>query len=364
MPLPTLNELTTRTGRDEYYFSDTEYTHKYRNREMMKAHGPEIRKLLGPDPWLRWLLTPFVLIQIYIGLNASRMSWPTFLLVAYFYGGTLTHSCFLAIHEITHNLCFITPFYNDLYAMFVNLVVPVPYAMMFKTYHAEHHRYLGWDGIDSDIPTRFEGKFLSNYLGKFFFLTFQVVFYAFRPTVVRTIKFEKLHVINYGVQLSFNLLVYYFFGWWPLIYFVVSTLMGTSWHPLAGHFISEHFVFKGEGGQETFSYYGIFNLVMWNAGYHVEHHDFPNVPWTKIAKLNTIAPEFYVDLYRTDSWAGTLFDFLLDPEINLCCRVVREVGANKREKLLPTSTNLMKAAVPHEGNCEWKLNGWEVEVTK
>ncbi|EPY37088.1 sphingolipid delta-4 desaturase [Strigomonas culicis] len=342
-------------GRTDYYWSDTENTHKSRNREMVKAHGTEIKKLYGPNPWIAYLLTPFVFLQLYLAYRAKDMGWPTFLLVAYFVGGTVVHSCFLAIHEVTHNLCFQTPLYNDMYALFVNSVVPAPYAMMFKTYHAEHHRYLGWDGVDADVPTRFEAKFLSNYVGKFFFLTFQVLFYAFRPTVVRLIKFDRMHVMNYVVQLTFNYLIYYFCGWWPLIYLLVSIFCGTSWHPLGGHFISEHFIFEGNGEQETFSYYGILNLVTWNAGYHVEHHDFPNIPWCHIAKLNTIAPEFYVDLYRTKSWPGTFFDFLLDTDVSLSSRVVREKDAGKREKLLPTSTAVLKTALPHEGPCEWKL---------
>uniref|UniRef100_A0A0A9Z377 Sphingolipid delta(4)-desaturase/C4-hydroxylase DES2 n=1 Tax=Lygus hesperus TaxID=30085 RepID=A0A0A9Z377_LYGHE len=179
---------------------------------MLKAHGGEIKKLYGPDPWLRRLLTPFILLQLYLGYRASDMSWPAFFILAYFVGGTITHSGFLAIHEITHNLCFTTPIFNDAYAMFVNLIVPVPYAMMFKTYHAEHHRYLGWDGLDVDVPTRLEGRLLSNYVGKFFFITFQVLFYALRPTMIRTIKFEQLHIVNYIVQLSFNVFVYLLFG--------------------------------------------------------------------------------------------------------------------------------------------------------
>ncbi|EPY39277.1 sphingolipid delta-4 desaturase [Angomonas deanei] len=176
-----LKELFERKGRTDYYWSDTEYTHKTRQREILKSHGPEVKKLYGPDPWLRRLLTPFILLQMYFGYRAKDMSWPTMLLIGYFFGGTVTHSCFLAIHEITHNLCFVTPIYNDLYALFVNLVVPVPYSMMFKTYHAEHHRYLGWDGVDSDLPTRLEGRLLSNYAGKFFSSTVQVLFYALRP---------------------------------------------------------------------------------------------------------------------------------------------------------------------------------------
>ncbi|GET89531.1 sphingolipid delta 4 desaturase, putative [Leishmania tarentolae] len=347
----------SRQGPADYYWSDTENTHRTRNREMLKAHGAEIKKLYGPDPSIRYLFTPFILLQIYLGYHAKDMGWPTLLLIAYFVGGTITHSSFLVIHELSHCLCFTRPFYNDLYAMFVNLVVPLPYAMMFKTYHAEHHRYLGWDRIDSDLPTRVEGRCLSSYVGKFIFVTFQVLFYAFRPTVVRRIKLQKLHVMNYTVQLTFNLLVYYFWGGWPLLYFLMCTFLGTSWHPLSGHFISEHFVFTGNGEQETFSYYGPLNWLAWNAGYHVEHHDFPNIPWTRIAQLNTIAPEFYVDLHRTKSWPATLFNFLLDANVNLCSRVVRERGAAGREKLLPTSTGRMRAAEPHKGPCSWKESG-------
>ncbi|ORC92897.1 putative fatty acid desaturase, putative,sphingolipid delta 4 desaturase [Trypanosoma theileri] len=329
-------KMIEKQGRNDYYWSNEEYTHATRSRVMLKKYGKEIKKLYGHDPWIWRILTPFILLQLYLGYRASEMSWTTFLLLSYFVGGTITHSSFLAIHEVTHYLAFKTRIYNDFYAIFINLIVPFPYAMMFKTYHSDHHHYLGWELVDVDVPTVVEGKLLSNFLGKFFFLTFQILFYAFRPTIIRRIKFDNMHIINYVVQLTFNFLVYSLFGFAPLLYFLFSIFLGTSWHPISGHFISEHFVFKGDGKQETFSYYGPLNWLTWNAGYHVEHHDFPSIPWNRLQKLRDIAPEFYDDLIVTESWPGTLFDFLFDTTVNQFSRVVREKGAAQREKLLPT----------------------------
>ncbi|RNF11656.1 putative fatty acid desaturase, putative,sphingolipid delta 4 desaturase [Trypanosoma conorhini] len=331
-----LGKLFEPQGRTDYYWSYDIVSHELRRKAMLKKYGKEIKKLFGPEPWLAVFMTPAILLQLYLGLRACEMSWPVYLFVAYFIGGTISHSSFLAIHETTHDLVFKTRVFNDYYALFLNSIVPIPYAMMFKSYHADHHHYLGWEYVDTDVPTPLEAKLLSSYFGKFLFLTCQVFFYVLRPCIIWRVQVEKIHFINYAVQILFNIIIYRFFGLSPLIYFLVSIILGTGWHPLAGHFISEHYVFKGDGKQETFSYYGPLNWLTWMAGYHVEHHDFPNIAWVHISKLHAIAPEFYNDLYVTESWPGTLYDFLFDKKVNQLSRVVREKGASKRAKLLPT----------------------------
>jgi sphingolipid delta-4 desaturase len=198
---------------------------------------------------------------------------------------------------------------------------------------------LGVDGLDTDLPTTFEAFFLDSILGKAFFCTFQILFYALRPMIVYQLPLTKIHLFNVVAQLLFDFAVVKLFGANALVYLIMSSFMAGSLHPCAGHFIAEHYVFekKDRSSQapkssilpETYSYYGALNLLTYNVGLHNEHHDFPAIPWTRLPLLHEIAREFYSELPSHKSWVYVIWQFIWDKEISLWCRVKREEGGRK-----------------------------------
>jgi sphingolipid delta-4 desaturase len=267
------------------------------------------------------------------------MSWP-FFLTAYVVGATANQNLFLAIHEISHNLAFRSPLANRIFAVFANLPIGIPYSASFRPYHLTHHKSLGVNGLDTDLPTAFEAIFLDSVAGKAFFATFQILFYALRPMFVYALPMTKIHLFNVVVQLAFDYALVRFAGGRALGYLIMSSFLAGSLHPCAGHFIAEHYVFEKPNKDtsnpantiplpETYSYYGPLNFFTYNVGLHNEHHDFPAVPWSRLHALNRIAHDFYKDLPQHKSWVYVMWQFIWDKDISLWCRIKREEGGRK-----------------------------------
>lgn len=211
---------------------------------------------------------------------------------------------------------------------------------MQQPYHLTHHRSLGVDGLDTDLPTALEAFFLDSILGKAFFCTFQILFYALRPMMVYQLPLTQIHLFNIIAQISFDCLLVRYAGVKAVAYLIMSSFFAGSLHPCAGHFIAEHYVFDQQSKSaknannlvpvpETFSYYGPLNMLTYNVGLHNEHHDFPAIPWSRLPALHEIAKDFYADLPHHKSWTWALWHFIWDKEVGLWCRVKRKEGGRK-----------------------------------
>ncbi|KAI1380858.1 sphingolipid delta4-desaturase [Hypoxylon crocopeplum] len=322
----------------DFFWTYTEEPHRTRRLAIIKAH-PEVTKLCGPEPLTKYVVLGVVSLQIlcaYVLRNTPFFSVP-FWLLAYVVGATSNQNLFLAIHEISHNLAFRSATANRLFAIIANLPIGIPYSASFRPYHLTHHKSLGVDGLDTDLPTALEAVFLDSILGKAFFCTFQIFFYAVRPMCVYRVPFTWVSATNVAAQVAFDLVVIKTLGAQSMLYFLLSSFLAGSLHPLAGHFIAEHYVYETVTPAqanpdnklpvpETYSYYGPLNFLTYNVGLHNEHHDFPAVPWTRLPKLYEIANEFYADLPRHESWTYVIWRFIFDENVGIRCRVKRKEG--------------------------------------
>ena len=278
---------------------------------------------MGHDWRISLQLVFMVFVQFFMIYMVRNMSWIEIIVLAYVVGGTLNHSLSLGLHEVAHNLAFGAhrPMANRLIGFFANLPLGFPASVTFKKYHLDHHKYQGDQQIDTDLPTKIEAILFSSPIGKFFFVLLQPLFYTLRPVLVLPKRITHLEVINLAIQITFDYLVYYLFGYKPLAYLWLGTLLGLGLHPIAGHFIAEHYVFIK--GYETYSYYGPLNLITFNVGFHNEHHDFPNIPGYRLPEVKKIAAEFYDNLPCHHSWIKVLYDFITCSEMGPYCRVKR-----------------------------------------
>jgi sphingolipid delta-4 desaturase len=270
--------------RDDFIWEYNDEPHATRRREIL-AKYPQMKKLFGYDWRTSIQFTLTVLIQIFMAYTVRDMSWKELFVLTYVVSGTLNHSLSVGLHEISHNLVFgpHRPLANRLLGFFANLPMGVPAFITFKKYHRDHHKYLAVADYDPDLPTQFEAKLFSSPMGKMLYVGLLPLTYSIRPLVVMPKKIIISEVQNAVIQIAFDALILYFFGFKSLFYLVIGTLLGLGFHPISGHFIAEHYVFVK--GYETYSYYGPLNLITFNVGYHNEHHDFPNIPCYRLGEV-------------------------------------------------------------------------------
>lgn len=308
----------------DFEWLKTPEPHKERNKIILKdpVIGPQIKALFGPDPMTKYKISFAVIAQIILASTMRSAPWPILLLMSWSIGGIINHALTLAMHEVSHRLAFKKLLPNQILGLITNMPLGVPAYASFKRYHFDHHNYQGEDEIDCDIPTNIEIWFFRNTFLKVIWVFLQPLFYAFRPLVVLPKKPHKWEIYNLISCIAFDTTIWYFFGIKGLMYLLMSTILGMGFHPMAGHFIAEHYTFIG--GQETYSYYGPLNIFSLNVGYHNEHHDFPFIPGSRLPEVRRIAAKYYEGLPYHRSWTRVILGYIVDPLVGPYSRVKRQ----------------------------------------
>jgi sphingolipid delta-4 desaturase len=305
--------------------------HPPRRRAILAAH-PEAAGLIGHDRRTAAITLAVVAGQTSIAALFGDL-WPAYwwaaLAAAFCIGAFANHAMFVVIHDATHNCIFKSNVLNKWAAILADLPNTCPTAMGFRCYHMKHHSHLGDYDYDADLPSHWEARlFGGSAVGKaawmFLFPVFQLIRLGRLKGSVP--MWSRWTFVNGGCVLLYDLAILACFGPNALFYLFASFWFSVGGlHPLGARWLQEHFT--SDPGQETFDYYGPLNLVALNIGYHNEHHDFPDVPWSRLPRLKQMAPEFYAGLKTHKSWSGLLLKFIFDRQFTLYTRVDRSNGA-------------------------------------
>jgi sphingolipid delta-4 desaturase len=321
----------TATSSDFIHVTYAE-PHIGRTRQILKTH-PELKKLFGNEPTSFFWILGIVALQTVLAYALRSQPFWLVLLTSYVIGAVANHSLFVLIHEATHNLIFRNSNLNRLSGILANFPICFPAAISFRKYHLIHHRYQGDMELDADLPGPKESKFIGNssVLKTIWISFFFVVYGLLRPTRLSRVKlWDAWTVFNFGVEIGYLALIFSVGGAYGLLYLFLSSCFAIGLHPLGARWVQEHFVIKPN--QETYSYYGPFNKLMFNVGFHNEHHDLMMVPWSRLPLVRAGAPEFYDSLYSHRSYFRLLALFLFDPKVGLHSRVVRP-SKNKQPRM-------------------------------
>jgi sphingolipid delta-4 desaturase len=308
--------------------------HPLRRRAILEAH-PEVETLIGRDPATAAITLAVVIGQTLLAALFGFLGlayWPAALVAAFCIGAFANHAMFVVIHDATHNCVFKSNSLNKWVAILADLPNAFPTAMGFRCYHMKHHSHLGDYDYDADLPSHWEARlFGRTWQGKAAWMFLFPALQLFRLGRLKgTVPmWGAWTFVNAACIAVYDLAILLCFGPGALLYLFASFWFSVGGlHPLAARWVQEHFTF--DPAQETFDYYGPLNIVALNIGYHNEHHDFPDVPWTKLPRLKQMAPEFYDDLQTHKSWLGLWLKFIFDPRFTLYSRVDRSAAARAR----------------------------------
>lgn len=299
--------------------------HNLMRKEAIAAH-PELKHVSGADP-LTVLALP-VLLAVHWGIAWAVSGAPIWVifLAAFVPGQIAIHSAGSLVHETAHRLIFRGTRAKLAFDLGLEWILSsYGKQLIYQHEHVtSHHPYIG------DYERDYEHEDICAFQSRMrlrsdnprlqHVLTFLTLLVHLLPLgfVIGDEVFPRLnrwltgrpqrdparHIgasqpprwqmrLFIAVSLASNLVLLALLGPWALLYHIwaLSLFLGKMGIWNLGQSLAEH-----EGTDEaapTRSHYGWLNHVLFNTGYHNEHHTFPNVAWRRLPDLKRAAPEVF-----------------------------------------------------------------------
>lgn len=320
---PTAKQKAAQKAEDDFpsfYWTSAAEPHAQRRKLMLQKYGDQIRPLVGPNPWTAVLYALAALVQTAVAVALGRYDAPWWLvgLAGYAVSPVLMTSLVAGYHEAGHFGIFQSPAASWAFLVLGNAPLGLPFGSLYRQFHQIHHNELGVDGLDPGTWTFAEAGWIGPTVpSRIIFLLLFPLFFWLRPFFMSVSDYKGVvdytYYLSWAVVLAYDVGVSYLAGWSlkPIAYMCLGLYWLAGLHPIGGHIIAEHCMMTNDG-QETFTCLGKTNKVAFNFGYHLEHHDFPNIAWDKLPELRKIAPEFYEGLTTWPSATHVLWRFITD----------------------------------------------------
>ncbi|MEW6687603.1 MAG: fatty acid desaturase [Pseudomonadota bacterium] len=294
-------------------------------RQVLAAH-PEAAALAGPDP--RGALAALLILGVHwTALWAvSQTSVLVVFLAAFFFGQVVIHSAGALVHETAHRLVFRDSRAKLAFDLLLETIT-TSFARQLTYQHehvSTHHPYLG--NYERDYEHEDACRFAARrafrarhpraqrlltaaellvHMLPFGFLAADRIFLPFyRRASGRAVTDRSRDIgssrapasercLFIAVSLAVNVFLFFAFGFLGWLYQVwsLSLFLGKAGVTNLGQSLAEH---PGDDEQiPTRSTYWWGNAILFNTGYHHEHHTFPDVAWSRLPRLKRLAPEAF-----------------------------------------------------------------------
>lgn len=330
--------------------SESTKWHLERRKQIIERH-PEIAAI---PKFNSYALIPIILapiIHFFIAYSCQYLSIGIVCLTAWMFGSMCSFSMFNYSHELAHNLVH-PKIKGRLYEFLLHYASILSFSpsiyILFRFGHKPHHAKLGESTVStankfltekhpdiellidryyyeltherdenprSLIPQFFNNKLLRLLSISIYFpissaiqggvLAHLALFITyFKSFFVKTSKEYQKRITAIFIQIIilYCLLVtlYFIAGPIAILYLFLSEVSqrGLFFHPIMIFPMTSHKMWRREQQYQptTSTYNWLISLILMKLNYHVEHHDFPDIPCKYLPRVKKIAPEFYDDL--------------------------------------------------------------------